>query len=138
MTNVGQKILDRATGVVNLVVPSPQLRESIEYPRGTWVIDPEASHYHIDRVSKLDPEAISLVAGMDPDMAEMLAGVANADDVRKLNRGLRGLIGRVDQHLKLTSLGIGPIVHRQPEDGLHPRWCAPLGDLFVVLGRRAK
>lgn len=115
-----------ATAPLTIVVPSADHVTPIEYP-GRIVIDTEVALYHADRVCALDARTLG--------QAAQVLGTKTSCDIwfgkwRGLARGPRALIGRIDLHLKLTSLGAA-CAHVGPEDGLHPRACCELGDLFV-------
>ena len=89
------------------------------------VIDTEAALYHVDRVRALHTRTLA-------DAALVLGSGVWYEGWRKMARGPRALVGRIDLHHKIRECAPrARLIHRHPEDGLHPKFCCELGDLFI-------
>jgi hypothetical protein len=122
--SITEQVEEHARGArVTLIVPSPDCLHPIDWEGKRFVIDTETALYHADRVCALDARTM-------PDASLVLGKGVWFAEWRKFARGPRALIGRIDLHHKLCALG-APVVHRHPEDGLHPAQAVELGDLFL-------
>lgn len=112
---------------LTIIVPSADHVTPIDWSGRRFVIDTETALYHVDRVSALSARVLGEAAQV---LGTGASGQIWFGKWRQLARGPRALVGRIDLHHKLRAIG-APVVHRHPEDGLHPRHCCELGDLFI-------
>ena len=111
---------------LTLICKSANLIEDIKYERRV-ILDMEACFYHADRVEKLHSLTIywmaeTLPAVLLPTTVKDASGLWKVTDMRdrlQAGTGFRHCLGRIDLSMKLVDQGV-QIVHRHPEDSLHP------------------
>lgn len=114
--------------------PSPELtaEADINYHDTTpdakvVVLTPEVTTYHGVRVQKLHDKTLELLRLVLPDVVWPV-------DSSKRSYVLQHLIGLIDLTLKLKDSSVASkitIVWKRPEDGLHPKHQANLGDVVI-------
>ncbi len=90
-------------------------------------LTPEVTTYHGERVQRLHDKTLELLHLVLPDVVWPVDG-------SKRSYVLRHLLGLIDLTLKLSDSSTASritIVWKRPEDGLHPKHQASLGDVVI-------
>jgi hypothetical protein len=115
--------IESSSAPLTLVFQSPDILTPLDWRGRRFVIDAATALYHANRVHKLHTRTM-------PDAAMVFGDRVWFEGWRKWAHGPRAVIGRIDLHHKLREMSV-PVVHQQPEDGLHPAQAVELGDLFI-------
>ncbi len=102
---------------------------------GCFVISPEETIYHAERVHKLHTQFCEVWSLFMRNVNSPSKIDPTPDNIRQGGMGGKHLMGLFDMTLKIQDKGVN-VVWRAPESFLHPGWQVGLADVAIFFSRR--